>query len=310
MKNKLGSVALSSDIAAPACFHCPITHAIMKDPVIDPQGNTYDRPAIEEWLREHARTSPTSRRALTVQQLVPNRALREAIAEHMGACVCTSERSMLMRFVGSLLHCSFVSLRKLGTYFTHLGPGWVAEEDPKHCALIRSGMETIKKDEQDITKPTSRAIVDGFLAELSASIGKNMRLNESGVCAFTYEILTIVIEAPLQVATFFVYTTLRDGGNSVVPPPPEEEGGFPRNHHRLLELAMEKNYLQQETRGGCLGTDPRTGDLLYSFSERAHEISAADFRNILENFIDAAVQFYADFNGKSAVVEKAGPKTV
>jgi hypothetical protein len=35
-------------------FLCPITHELMKDPVIDPDGNSYERSAIENWLRQHA----------------------------------------------------------------------------------------------------------------------------------------------------------------------------------------------------------------------------------------------------------------
>jgi len=67
----------------PAAFYCPITHSIMKDPVGDSEGFSYDRPAIEEWLKEPC-ASPTTRKGLTIHQLVPNRALRDAIANHMG----------------------------------------------------------------------------------------------------------------------------------------------------------------------------------------------------------------------------------
>jgi hypothetical protein len=40
-----------------ASFRCPITHELMTDPVIDPDGNSYERSAIENWLKQHA-TSP------------------------------------------------------------------------------------------------------------------------------------------------------------------------------------------------------------------------------------------------------------
>ncbi len=38
-------------------FLCSITHQLMTDPVIDPEGNSYERSAIEIWLKEHS-TSP------------------------------------------------------------------------------------------------------------------------------------------------------------------------------------------------------------------------------------------------------------
>ncbi|KNC87724.1 hypothetical protein SARC_00158 [Sphaeroforma arctica JP610] len=51
---------------------CPITHAIMADPVVDPEGNCYDRAAIEQWLESHG-VSPITRTPMTIANLVPNR---------------------------------------------------------------------------------------------------------------------------------------------------------------------------------------------------------------------------------------------
>lgn len=41
-------------------FLCPITRELMIDPVIDPDGNSYERSAIENWLKQHS-TSPIVR---------------------------------------------------------------------------------------------------------------------------------------------------------------------------------------------------------------------------------------------------------
>jgi len=38
-------------------FLCSITHQLMTDPVTDPEGNNYERSAIENWLKERS-TSP------------------------------------------------------------------------------------------------------------------------------------------------------------------------------------------------------------------------------------------------------------
>ena len=66
-----------------APFHlvCPITRSIMIDPVIDPDGNSYERAAIVDWLGRE-RTSPVTRASLAPSQLKPNRALKEAIEEY------------------------------------------------------------------------------------------------------------------------------------------------------------------------------------------------------------------------------------
>jgi Mg-chelatase subunit ChlD len=53
---------------------CCITGERMTDPVVDPEGNTYERAAIEEWLTRN-QTSPVTRNPLQANQLVVNRAL-------------------------------------------------------------------------------------------------------------------------------------------------------------------------------------------------------------------------------------------
>lgn len=53
---------------------CPITCMQINEPVITPDGNTYEKYAIEQWLLTHD-TDPLSRNKLTVEQLIPNRML-------------------------------------------------------------------------------------------------------------------------------------------------------------------------------------------------------------------------------------------
>eukprot|EP01035_Chromulina_nebulosa_P019500 gene19500-25391_t len=52
----------------------------MVDPVIDREGNTYERKQIVEWIKLH-NSSPITRNPLTVTDLAPNRALKTAIEE-------------------------------------------------------------------------------------------------------------------------------------------------------------------------------------------------------------------------------------
>jgi len=59
-------------------FYCPITDQLMVDPVIDRDGNSYERKAIEEWLGRCA-TSPITRNPLQISDLTPNRTLKSAI---------------------------------------------------------------------------------------------------------------------------------------------------------------------------------------------------------------------------------------
>ena len=62
----------------PDSFFCPLTYQLMIDPVMDTEGNTYERSAIEDWLNRNP-TSPISRSPLQIKDLLPNRALKEAI---------------------------------------------------------------------------------------------------------------------------------------------------------------------------------------------------------------------------------------
>uniref|UniRef100_A0A7S3Y272 U-box domain-containing protein n=1 Tax=Heterosigma akashiwo TaxID=2829 RepID=A0A7S3Y272_HETAK len=67
--------------AIPESFLCPITQTIMADPVLDEDGNSYDREAIEQWIDRNG-TSPITRKPLSKKALRPNRSLLDAIDEY------------------------------------------------------------------------------------------------------------------------------------------------------------------------------------------------------------------------------------
>ena len=80
-KKNTNSSKLSSSQASdeyPTAFYCPISHCLMLEPVMDREGNTYERTSIEQWLNKH-NTSPITRNFLTVNHLVVNRALVDLI---------------------------------------------------------------------------------------------------------------------------------------------------------------------------------------------------------------------------------------
>jgi len=61
-------------------FLCPIKMELMKDPVVAADGHSYERTAIEEWLRNH-NNSPMTNKALPHKKLVPNIALGTLIKD-------------------------------------------------------------------------------------------------------------------------------------------------------------------------------------------------------------------------------------
>ena len=58
----------------PDSYYCPITQDLLRDPVIDVEGNTYSRKAIAKWITKTG-TSPLTRSTLQISELYPNRAM-------------------------------------------------------------------------------------------------------------------------------------------------------------------------------------------------------------------------------------------
>ena len=65
-------------IFVPDDFYCPITGDLMKDPVSEPDGHTYERDAIEKWIMDKG-TSPMTRKNIGTSDLKPNLTLKKSI---------------------------------------------------------------------------------------------------------------------------------------------------------------------------------------------------------------------------------------
>jgi len=235
-------------INAPRAFLCPITRDVMYEPVLDGEGNTYERSALLTWLSNHS-TSPVSRQPLTAHMVTPNNALRESIHEFMGEA-------------------------------------WVKE------LKLQKLKEEKPETQQKMDGPKLRAKIDGFLRHTSRDLGGlELQLNEEGCCAFRYDSITIVLDVPANVGIFCLYT------KGLVPFVP------PHQRNELYQRALELNFLQGDTRGGCLSirrqcagttnrggiTNGNKGEIMFSYTDRVTEISSRDFSNILLNFVETSV---------------------
>ncbi|KAK7839696.1 u-box domain-containing protein 12 [Quercus suber] len=65
----------------PNDFRCPISHELMRDPVITCTGQTYERASIETWLNEENRNCPVTGETLYRTSLTSNRALQSFISK-------------------------------------------------------------------------------------------------------------------------------------------------------------------------------------------------------------------------------------
>ncbi|KAK8958329.1 U-box domain-containing protein 17 [Platanthera guangdongensis] len=80
-RNSFFQLNREPSISIPKDLCCPISLDLMKDPVITSSGQTYDRASITQWIEEGHRTCPNSGQMLSHSRFMPNRALRNLIAQ-------------------------------------------------------------------------------------------------------------------------------------------------------------------------------------------------------------------------------------
>ncbi len=57
---------------------CPLTLELFRDPVLAQDGHTYERDAIEEWIRKTG-TSPITRQPISIQHLISNITVKKIV---------------------------------------------------------------------------------------------------------------------------------------------------------------------------------------------------------------------------------------
>lgn len=76
---------ISTEPLSIASFVCPISHEIMIDPVVTPNGDTFERSYIEKWIQDKG-TCPITRNKIGLKDLVPNTALKLCIISKKTSC--------------------------------------------------------------------------------------------------------------------------------------------------------------------------------------------------------------------------------
>lgn len=167
------SIAVSEQ-SVPNGFICPLTMEIMFDPVLDAEGNTFERSALFQWLK-NSPTSPVSRQPLNERMVTSNNALRDTIHEFMGS--------------------AWVQQRKA-----------TEETKPEKRMKGEQGI-AIGTSNTGKEMSRSRSKIDCFLQNTSKEIGGiELSLNSDGCCAFRYDSITIVLDVPENVGVFCLYT--------------------------------------------------------------------------------------------------------
>ncbi len=81
-KEKEGSATQGDIDVEYESFFCPISQEIMLDPVITPQGISYDRKFILDWLKKQ-RCCPLTKTPLNENDLITNYALKNTIDDYL-----------------------------------------------------------------------------------------------------------------------------------------------------------------------------------------------------------------------------------
>lgn len=121
----------------------------------------------------------------------------------------------------------------------------------------------------------NRKVVNSHLKRMSQAVGKDLTLGVEGICYFQYKKFIIVIEVPDDESNhFFIYTMvcqlLSDDASRA----------------DVLQAAMQLNYMQQGTRGACLGLEDDEVNLCYSAP--VNNLCRDDFVKCLEDFLRTA----------------------
>mmetsp|Transcript_53112 Transcript_53112/g.125472 ORF Transcript_53112/g.125472 Transcript_53112/m.125472 type:complete len:265 (-) Transcript_53112:546-1340(-) len=67
----------------PECLCCQITFEIMREPMLTPSGQTFEREAIEQHLKQNGKWDPVTRQPLQVSDLRENKAVKLLIADFL-----------------------------------------------------------------------------------------------------------------------------------------------------------------------------------------------------------------------------------
>lgn len=209
-------------------WFCPISRELMTDPVIGPDGITYERTHIERWLSSNS-TSPMTREAMPAGSLIPNIALKHTIAsylsanpERIGTVIVASTAPPFVK------HALEVKPHICGgDLFVDLVPPQTAARQPicfiaildnsgsmNESASMAEGTETFGFTRMDLTKHASHTIVetlhdDDMFALVTFSTEARIVLNPTAVNSGNKTRIKAAIDGVMPDASTNIYDGIR-----------------------------------------------------------------------------------------------------
>ncbi len=205
-------------------WFCPISRELMTDPVIGPDGITYERAHIERWLASNS-TSPMTREAMPAGSLIPNIALKHTIASYLAANPERIGTSIVAPTVPSFAkHPLEVKPRICnGDLYVDLVPPQTAARQPicfiaildnsgsmNESASMAEGTETFGFTRMDLTKHAAYTIVetlhdDDMFALVTFSTAARIVLNPTAVNSANKTLIKRAINGVMPDASTNIY---------------------------------------------------------------------------------------------------------
>jgi hypothetical protein len=130
----------------------------------------------------------------------------------------------------------------------------------------------------------NRKIVNSYLRRMHhhhRGEKKDLVLNESGVCIIQYKKFIIALEVPDDNSGCFVVSSMVF----------RIDNGDINNRLALMEKAMELNYMQEETRGACLGL--QGDEISLCFSAPIATLTREHLVHYMEDFMQTCAEMNA-----------------
>lgn len=130
-------------MAVPNEFMCPITMVLMKDPVLASDGYTYEKEAIQQWLRSNT-ISPLTREPMRMDGCRPNRALKDAIERWQKDKETPKKKKTQGKEAKEIMNPTVTSMPNYGT---------TIESDHMYAIMIQT-QETVEQIKRSSPSPS------------------------------------------------------------------------------------------------------------------------------------------------------------
>jgi uncharacterized protein YegL len=147
----------NTEMKIPEHLICPISGTLFKEPVLAPDGYTYEKSLIVEWLKNN-NTSPFTRQLMSISDLTVNRSVKEAVETFL-----KENSNVKIKSTGSSISSDYI-LNVGSSRFVKL-------EDKK--AFYEFTLSNLNKDK------TLKPLDIGILVDVSGSMGCEVSPNNS-----------------------------------------------------------------------------------------------------------------------------------